>query len=290
LASKGFVITAEVGPPKGTNTDAFRNHVSLIKGLVDGINVTDNQKSVMRYSSLGGCLLVKEAGGSPILQMTCRDRNRLALGADLLVASSRGIDTVLCLTGDSITAGDQPQAKQVFDLDSVQLIHMIREFERGRDLGGNALEGTDSWCVGATVTPGADPLEPQLIKFEKKIEAGAEFFQTQAIYDLDNFMRFMEYARGFPVKVLAGIVLLTSPAMANYLNSNVPGVSVPQGLIDELSAAPKGECLAAGIGIAVRMIRSIRDEGLCDGVHIMAIGRETVIPEIIGLAGDAACP
>jgi len=290
LASKGFVITAEVGPPKGTNTDAFRNHVSLIKGLVDGINVTDNQKSVMRYSSLGGCLLVKEAGGSPILQMTCRDRNRLALGADLLVASSRGIDTVLCLTGDSITAGDQPQAKQVFDLDSVQLIHMIREFERGCDLGGNALEVTDSWCVGATVTPGADPLEPQLIKFEKKIEAGAEFFQTQAIYDLDNFMRFMEYARGFPVKVLAGIVLLTSPAMANYLNSNVPGVSVPQGLIDELSAAPKGECLAAGIGIAVRMIRSIRDEGLCDGVHIMAIGRETVIPEIIGLAGDAACP
>ncbi|MGA1843060.1 MAG: methylenetetrahydrofolate reductase [bacterium] len=290
LAAKGFVITAEVGPPKGMNTESFRGHVSMLKGLVDGINVTDNQKSVMRYSSLGGCLLVKEAGESPILQMTCRDRNRLALGGDLLVAASRGIDTVLCLTGDSITAGDQPQAKQVFDLDSVQLITMIREFEKGRDLGGNALEETDSWCVGATVTPEADPIEPQLMKFEKKVEAGAEFFQTQAIYDLDNFRRFMEYARGFPVKILAGIVLLTSPAMAEYMNSAVPGVWVPQGLIDELEAAPKGERLAAGIRIAVRMIRSIREEGLCDGVHIMAIGRERVIPEIIRLAGDAACP
>ncbi len=290
LTTKKFVITAEIGPPKGTNLDTFCKHVSILKDLVDGMNVTDNQRSVMRYPSIGGCLLIKEAGGEPILQMTCRDRNRLALGSELLFASSRGIDNVLCLTGDSILLGDQPQAKQVFDLDSVQLISMVREFESGKDYGGNTLEGPMAFCVGAIVTPGSDPMEPQLLKFEKKIEAGAEFFQTQAVFDLDNLKRFMDYARRFPVKILAGILVLTSPAMANYMNNYVPGVFVPQVLIDEMESVSRGEWIKKGMEIAVRMIRIIMEEGICDGVHIMAINKEGVIPEIIRLTGNRACP
>ncbi|MGA1865079.1 MAG: methylenetetrahydrofolate reductase [bacterium] len=286
LTTKKFIISAEIGPPKGTNLDAFYKHISILKDLVDGINVTDNQKSVMRYPSIGGCLLIKEAGGEPILQMTCRDRNRLALGSELLFASSRGINNVLCLTGDSVLLGDQPQAKQVFDLDSVQLIRMIREFESGKDFGGNALEGAMAFCVGAIATPSADPLEPQLLKFEKKIEAGAEFFQTQAVFDLDNLRRFMEFAKGFPVKILAGILLLTSPAMANYLNNNVPGVFVPQALIDEMETVSKGAYLNKGLEIAVRMARTIMEEGICDGIHIMAVNKEEVIPEIIRSIGE----
>jgi 5,10-methylenetetrahydrofolate reductase len=244
----------------------------------------------MRYPSIGGCLLIKEAGGEPILQMTCRDRNRLALGSELLFASSRGINNVLCLTGDSIMLGDQPQAKQVFDLDSVQLIQMVKEFESGKDFGGNLLDGDMAFCVGASVTPESDPIEPQLLKFEKKIDAGAEFFQTQAIYDLDNLKRFMDYAGRFPVKILTGIVVLTSPSMANYMNNNVPGVFVPQALIDEMESVSKEEWLKKGIEIAVRMIRTIMEEGICDGIHIMAINKEEVIPEIIRLIGDRKCP
>ena len=290
LDAKKFLVTAEVGPPKGTDLDQFSRHVALIKDLVDGINVTDHQKSVMRYPSIGGCMIIREAGGEPILQMTCRDRNRLALGSELLLASSRGIDNVLCLTGDSILLGDQPQAKPVFDLDSVQLIQMVREFESGKDLGGNRLEGTCEFCVGATVTPDADPIEPQLLKFEKKVQAGAEFFQTQAIYDLDNFRHFMAEARKFPVKILAGILLLTSPAMARYINEHVPGIYVPQSVIDEMEKAPKREHLKMGIQMAARMIKTIREEGICDGVHIMTIGKEEAIPEILSLVGDILCP
>jgi len=229
--------------------------------------------------------LIKERGGEPILQMTCRDRNRLALQADLLLAYSRGIRNVLCLTGDSVVVGDHKEAKGVFDLDSSQLLMAVRTLERGRDMGGNELDGKVEFCAGAIVTPEARPLEPQLIKFEKKIEAGAEFFQTQAIYDLENFERFMDYARPFGVKILAGIILLTSWRMAEYMNKNVPGVYVPQPLIQELKEAPKGEALGVGIQIAGRMIRTLKEKRLCHGVHIMAIGREELVPQILEAAG-----
>jgi 5,10-methylenetetrahydrofolate reductase len=285
LQSGKFVVTSEVGPPKGTNLDRFKHHIELLKDKVDALNVTDHQSSVMRYPSLGGALLVKELGGEPILQMTCRDRNRIALQSDLLFAHSRDIRNVLCLTGDSVILGDHKEGKGVFDLDSSQLLATIRLMEKGKDLGGNALEGSVSFCAGAIVTPEADPLEPQLIKFEKKIEAGAEFIQTQAVYDLDNFKSFMDYARQFPVKILAGIILLTSAAMARFMNKNVAGVRVPQELIDEMASAPKGRALEKGIQICGRMIRRIREEGLCDGVHIMAIGKEEVVPEIMSAAG-----
>ncbi len=284
LESGKFVVTSEVAPPKGTNLDKFKHHVELLRDKVDAMNVTDNQSSVMRFPSIGGCLLVKELGGEAILQMTCRDRNRLALQADLLFANYQDIDNVLCLTGDSIILGDHKEAKSVFDMDSSQLLETVRIMENGKDLGGNDLDGEISFCAGAIVTPEADPIEPQLIKFEKKIDAGAEFIQTQAVYDLDKFKEFMEYARQFKIKILAGIILLTSAPMARFMNKNIAGVSVPQNLIDEMAAVPKGQTLDKGIEIAGRMIKRIHDQKICDGVHIMAIGKEDKVPDIMNAA------
>ena len=287
LNSGKFVITSEIGPPKGTNIEKMLHHIDLLKYKVDGLNVTDHQSSVMRFPSIGGCLAVKEQGGEPILQMTCRDRNRLALQGELLFAYTRGVRNVLCLTGDAVVVGDHKAAKGVFDLDSAQLLKTIRQLEAGKDLGENELDGAVEFCAGAIVTPEANPIEPQLIKFEKKVEAGAEFFQTQAIYDLDKFAKFMEYARQFPVKILAGIILLVSARMAKYMTENVPGVIVPQNLIDELAAAPKGEAINKGIEIAGHMIATLEKESMCDGVHVMAIGREEVVPDILKAAGLA---
>ena len=285
LESGKFVITSEIGPPKGTNLENMYHHIDLLKDKVVAMNVTDHQSSVMRFPSIGGCLAIKERGGEPILQMTCRDRNRLALQAELLLAYTRGIRNVLCLTGDAVPVGDHKEAKGVFDLDSSQLLMTIRQLESGKDLGGNDLDGAVEFCAGAIVTPEANPIEPQLVKFEKKIEAGAEFFQTQAIYDLDNFAKFMQHAHQFPVKILAGIVLLTSARMATYMTQNVPGIFVPQNLVDELAAAPKGEALSKGIEIAGRMIAALKNDSVCDGVHVMAIGREEVVPDILSAAG-----
>ena len=285
LQSGKFVVTSEIGPPKGTNIEPMLHHIDLLKNRIDGMNVTDNQSSVMRYPSVGGTLHIKERGGEPILQMTCRDRNRMALQADILFAYTRGVRTILCLTGDAVPVGDHKEAKGVFDLDSVTLLQTIRMMESGKDLGGNDLDGTVDFCAGAIVTPEANPIEPQMIKFEKKVDAGAEFIQTQAIYDMDNFKKFMDYARKFDVKILAGIILLTSHRMAIYMNKNVPGVFVPQNLIDEMEAAPKGTKVAKGIEIAGRMVRQLNEEKICDGVHIMAIGKEEVVPDILDAAG-----
>jgi methylenetetrahydrofolate reductase (NADPH) len=289
LNSGKFVVTAEIGPPKGTNLENMLHHIDLLKDKVDGLNVTDNQSSVMRYPSIATTILIKERGGEPILQMTCRDKNRMALESELLFAYTRGIRSVLALTGDSVRVGDHKEAKGVFDLDSVQLIKMVRLMESGKDLGGNELDGAIEFCVGATVTPEANPIEPQLMKFEKKIEAGAEFFQTQAVYDLDKFRKFMEYARQFDAKILAGIVLLVSAGMARYMNANVPGISVPKELIDEMAGVPKGKgnALKKGVEIAGRMIGELKEDGVCDGVHIMAIGKEEVVPDILAAAGMA---
>jgi 5,10-methylenetetrahydrofolate reductase len=285
LNSGKFVITSEVAPPKGTNLEKMLHHIDILKDKVDAINVTDHQSSVMRFPSLGGCLAIKEKGGEAIMQMTCRDRNRMALEADLLFAYSRGVHNVLCLTGDAVPVGDHKEAKGVFDLDSLQLLKAVRRLMSGEDMGGNKLEGAVEFCAGAIVTPEARPIEPQLIKFEKKVEAGAEFFQTQAIYDLENFARFMEYARKFKTKILAGIVLLSSARMAKYMTENVPGIFVPQNLIDELAKTPKEAMLNKGIEIAGRTIAALNKSAICDGVHIMAIGKEEVVPDILAAAG-----
>ncbi|MBN2074179.1 MAG: methylenetetrahydrofolate reductase [Dehalococcoidales bacterium] len=285
LDSGKFVITSEIAPPKGTNLEQMHHHIQILKDKVDALNVTDHQSSVMRFPSIGGCMAIRENDGEAVLQMTCRDRNRMSLQAELMLAYTRGIKNVLCLTGDAVPVGDHKEAKGVFDLDSVQLLRTIRTMESGYDLGGNELNGVVEFCSGAIVTPEANPLEPQLMKFEKKVEAGAVFFQTQAVYDMDNFIRFMEYARRFPVKILAGIVLLSSARMAKYMTENVPGIFVPQNFIDELSSAPKGEALAKGIEIAGRMIATLKNNSICDGVHIMAIGKEEVVPDILAAAG-----
>ena len=287
LNSGKFVVTAEIGPPKGTNLETMIHHIDLLKDKVDGLNVTDNQSSVMRYPSVATAIIIQEHGGEPILQMTGRDRNRMALESDLLFAYSRGIRNVLCLTGDSISVGDHKGAKGVFDLDSVQIVKMTRLMESGKDLGGNDLDGAVEFCVGAIVTPEANPIEPQLMKFEKKVEAGAEFFQTQAVYDLDKFRNFMQYARQFDVKIMAGLVLLVSAGMARYMNANVPGISVPDELLKEMAGVPKGKgnALKKGIEITGRMIKELKEDAICDGVHIMAIGKEEVVPDILAAAG-----
>ncbi len=284
LTSGDFIVTAEVGPPKGTDIEEMKQHIALLKDRVHALNMTDNQSSVMRLSSLTGCHIIREMGGVPILQMTGRDRNRIAIQSDLLGASVLGIDTVLCLTGDHITMGDHKEAKPVHDLESLQILNVIKCLEAGKDMAGNPLKGAPRFCAGAVVTPEADPIEPQLLKFEKKVRAGAQFFQTQAIYDLDKFKQFMEYASRFNVKVLAGVVLLTSARMATYMNQHVAGISVPESLIAEMSGVPKGGALSKGIEIAGRMIRQIKEEGIAHGVHIMAIGKEAVVPDILGAA------
>ena len=287
LKKDKFIITAEIGPVKGTNTREMVNNINFLKDRVDALNVTDNQSAVMRYSSVGGSLLIKEQGGEPIFQMTCRDRNRLSIQGDLLFAYSRGIENILCLTGDSLKMGDHPEAKPVYDIDSVQLIQLVHILNSGKDLSGNDLDGGVDFCIGASATPSADPIEPQLIKFEKKLKAGIDFVQTQAVYDLDELKRFVEYSRSISnkIKILAGIVLLVSAGMAKWMNENIPGIFVPQNLIDEMAKMPKGEGLSKGIEIAGNLIKKIKDEKICDGVHIMAIGKEEKVPDILKAAG-----
>ena len=284
LNSNEFLVTTEVGPPKGVDVSEMLHHIDILKDKVDAINVTDHQSSVMRFPSLGGCLLVKELGGEPILQMTCRDRNRLALQADLLLANSRGIVNVLCLTGDSIDVGDHRDAKPVFDSDSVQLLKMIRTMESGKDIGGNDLKGVPRFCLGASVHPEADLIEPQLIKFEKKVAAGAQFFQTQGIFDVASLRRFMQYASQFDIKILAGIIVLASARTAKYMNDNVPGIMVPQPIIDELANVEKGKGRQKGIEIAARLMKTIKEENLSHGIHIMAVGNESAVPDILEAA------
>jgi methylenetetrahydrofolate reductase (NADPH) len=287
LRKDKFIVTAEIGPVKGTSTQNMVDNIKLLKDKVDALNVTDNQSAVMRYPSIGGCLLIKEQGGEPIFQMTCRDRNRVAMQGDLLFAFSRGIENVLCLTGDSLQMGDHPQAKPVYDIDSVQLIQLVHTLNSGRDFSGNELDGGVDFCIGASATPSSDPIEPQLIKFEKKLKAGIDFVQTQAIYDLEELNRFVDYSREIDgsVKILAGIVLLSSARMAGWMNDNIPGIFVPQNLIDEMNKVPREKSLAKGIEIAGNLVKRIKEEKICDGVHIMAIGREKNALDIIEAAG-----
>ena len=276
-----FVVTAEVGPPKGVNIETMLEDAETLRGKVEAINVTDQQSSVMRLGSLAVSHLLRERGLEPVYQVTCRDRNRIALQSDLLSAYALGIENVLCLTGDYVTLGDHPQAKPVFDLDSVSLLQAVATLQAGKDLAGKDLNGVPRFFPGAVVTPGAQPLEPQLIKMEKKIKAGARFFQTQAVYDPTLFERFMEAARPFGVPVMLGVVLLKSAGMARFMNRNVAGVHVPDSLIEEIERAPSKP--QKSVEIAARLISEMR--GLCQGVHIMAIGWERRIPQVLDAAG-----
>ena len=284
LKSKNFVVTAEIGPMKGTDVQETLKDAELIKGKVDAINVTDLQSSVMRLGSMAVCHLLKDHGIDPIFQMTCRDRNRLALQSDLLSAWVLGIRNVLALTGDHPTMGDHPQAMPVFDLDSVSLLRVIGRLNEGFDMGGNQLKGAPDFFPGAVVNPGADTeaaLEMQIIKMEKKIEAGARFFQTQGIYDLKLFEKFMKRVESFKTPVLGGVILLKSAGMAKFMNKNVAGVFVPAPLIKEMEETK--DKVKTSIEIAVRLIRGMKD--ICQGVHIMAIGWEKKIPMVLKEVG-----
>jgi len=278
------VVTAEVGPLKGTDITEMEETAELLRAKVDAVNVTDQQSAVMRLGSLATCHLLKDRGLDPIFQLTCRDRNRLALQSDLLSAYVLGIKKVLAITGDLPALGDHPQAKPVYDLDSVQLLQVIERLNEGYDMAGNELKGKPNFFPGAVVNPGADTeaaFELQLIKMEKKIEVGARFFQTQAIYDSHTFAKFMKRAEGFNIPILAGIIPLKSAGMARFMNKNVAGVFVPEELINKMAEAE--DKTRTGIEIAVNLIKELKD--MCHGVHIMAIGWEKKVPEIAERAG-----
>jgi len=278
-----FVVTAEVGPLKGTDTTEIEEVAELLKGKVDAANVTDQQSSVMRLGSLAVSHILQSKGLAPVFQLTCRDRNRLALQSDLLGAWVLGIENVLAITGDLPSLGDHPEAKQVYDLDSVQLLWTIQRLNEGYDISGNELQGKPGFFAGAVVKPVSDTeasFELQIRKMEKKIKAGAKFFQTQAIYDVDVFAKFMKRVKGFGVPILAGIIPLKSPAMARFMNKNVAGVFVPDELIDKMIEAE--DRTATGIEIAANLVKELK--GTCQGVHIMAIGWEKKVPAILDAA------
>ncbi len=282
LNTDKFLVTSEIGPPKGIEIKQALEDAELIRNKVDAINVTDLQSSVMRLGSLAVCVFLKEKGFEPVYQLTCRDRNRLALQSDILSAASLGIENILALTGDYPSSGDHPQAKPVFDLDSVQLLDVIRKLENGTDMNGNKLVGKSPvFCKGAVVNPGADPLAPQIAKMEKKIRSGAEFFQTQAVYDIKTFENFIKKTAGFKTKILAGIVLLKSAGMARYMNKNVPGVCVPDEIIKEMEESK--DKVRSCVEIACRLIRELKP--MCHGIHIMPIGWDKVVPMVIEEAG-----
>ena len=279
-----FVITCEVGPSKGIETKKLMEELEPLRDKIDAFNVTDLQSSVMRVGSLAICRLLRDKGFEPIMQLTCRDRNRLGLQSDVLSAAVLGIENLLCLTGDHPKLGDHPAAMPVFDLDSVQLLSAIKGLMNGKDMAGNDLEGPPpQFCLGAAVNPGADPLEPQVIKMEKKIDAGAEFFQTQAVYEVDKFDSFMKEVKHLKVPVMAGLVLLKSPAMAKFMNANVAGIHVPDEIIDELAAVPKEKRVEKSLEISARLIKQLKD--LCQGVHIMSLGWERHVPTLLKMAG-----
>ena len=283
IESGKFAVTTEVGPLKGTDTSEVMEVAEILKGKVDGVNVTDQQSAVMRLGSLATCALLVQKGLDPVFQMTCRDRNRIALQSDLLSASVLGIKNVLAISGDFPTLGDHIDAKDVYDLDSEQLIWTINQMNGGHDLAGNELQGKTDFFTGAVVKPVSDTdasTELQLAMMEKKISVGARFFQTQAVYEVDAFDRFMKKAAQFKVPVLVGIIPLKSVGMARYMNKNVSGVFVPEELIDEMGKAE--DKTAKGLEIAAQLINDLKD--LCQGVHIMAIGWEKKVPEILQMA------
>ena len=280
-----FVITSEVGPPKGFHIEQMLHEAEIIRNRVAAINVTDNQSSVMRLSSLAVCKALKDKAMEPVFQMTCRDRNRLALQSDLLSAALFGIENLLLLTGDHLKLGDHKDAKPVFDLDAVSLLYTVKKLEEGFDLSGNKLDGEPpKFCKGAVVSPCAEPLDPQLFKMEKKIKTGAEFFQTQAVYEVDRFANFMKRVKDFGVPIMAGIVILKTVGMAKYMNENVAGIHVPDNLIEELKKdKEKTKSGQTGIEIAARLIKDLKP--LCSGIHLMPLGWDDKVPAILDLSG-----
>lgn len=284
LAQGAFVITCEAAPPKGTDCGPALEAVRKLAPKVHAFNVTDLQSSVLRMSSWALCALIRREGFEPILQVTCRDRNRLALQADLLGAWALGIENVLALTGDHPVLGDHPQALPVFDLDSVQLIAAIQALNSGRDLSGTELSGWTNFLVGAVVNPTADPLEPHLRKLRLKVLLGIGFVQTQAVYDPQAFTQFVHRLDGLRVPVLAGLIPLKSAKMARFMNEHIAGIRVPEAIIQEMERAKTPEeRRKRSVEICARIVKAVRP--YCQGLHFMPMGWEECVPEILELAG-----
>lgn len=289
LSQGKFAITGEIGPPKGTNVGpALEEAEHCLRNTVVAVNVTDIQTAVMRAGSLAVCILLKERGIEPVLQMVCRDRNRLALQSDLLNAAIFGIENVLALTGDHVVMGDHPGAKPVYDLDAVSLLKAMTLLESGRDMGldnkgnPNVLDGVPKFFKGCCVTPCAEDMEAQVMKLEKKVEAGAQFVQTQAVYDPQAFERFMKRIEHLKIPILVGIVVLKGAGMAKYMNANVPGVTVPEEIIKRFAGVDKKDISKVSVTIAGELIRDMR--GMCQGAHIMPLGWDKFVPEIVAIS------
>ena len=276
VSRRGFVITGEVGPPHGADPSEALARAELMAPVVDAVNATDGQGANMRMGSLAVCRLLADRGIEPVLQLTCRDRNRIALQSELLSASALGVNNVLIVTGDHVALGDHPQAKAVFDLDSVQLLYTARELNRGRSLVGEELDAPTDLCVGAVVAPEADNMELQVLKMRKKVDAGAQFFQTQAVYEPALFERFMNEVADLEVPVLAGIIPVRSATAARFLNARVPGVRVPTWIMHRLNETPSEDRRRVGAEIAAQIMEAIAP--MCQGLHLMPHGMEDLVP------------
>jgi 5,10-methylenetetrahydrofolate reductase len=277
LAASSFVITTEVWPPKGSDCTAFVTSARELAPFVDAINVTDNQGAHMRITPLAAAALLQRDGIEPVFQLTCRDRNRLALQSDLLGAHALGVTNILLLSGDHISCGDHKGAKAVFDLDSVQLIDTAARLCRGEDLAGAPLHGAPSFFIGAAAAPEAEPFDLTLFKLRKKVAAGAQFLQTQAVFDPAACMRLHQAMAPLGTKIIAGILVLKSAGMARFINANIPGLTIPEAIIAELDSAPSPA--ATGIDIACRLVAAVRP--FCHGIHIMPMGQNQVVPAIV---------
>jgi methylenetetrahydrofolate reductase (NADPH) len=290
LAEGQFAVTAECGPPKGADPEAIIRKADLLKGIVHAVNVTDNQTAIVRMSSLAACTLLKSAGLDPVLQVVVRDRNRIALQSDILGASALGVRNVLCLSGDHQRFGNQPQAVGVFDLDSIQFVQTVRSMrDAGVILGGEALTKVPDVFIGAAANPFADPFAFRVVRLAKKIAAGAEFIQTQCVYNLERFEKWIQMAkeRGLTEKVyiLGGVTPLKSAGMAKYMKSKVAGMDVPDEVIRRMEGVPSKDQAAEGIKICVETIEVLKETKGVHGVHIMAIEWEEKVREIVERAG-----
>jgi len=290
LAAGHFAFTGELGPPRGANATAIREKAKPLKGMVDAVNITDNQTAMVRMASWGASILAIAEGLEPNFQMVCRDRNRLAMQSDILAAYANGIRNILCLSGDHQDFGDHPQARGVFDLDSIQLVHTVRTMrDEGRFLGGDAIDEPPRLFIGAAANPFADPFAFRVRRLKKKVAAGADFIQTQCIYDMQRFREYVEHARELGllerVYLLAGVTPLKSVGMARYMQGKVPGMTVPDALIERLRGVPKKKAADEGIAIACEQIAELREMPGVAGVHLMAIEWEHRVPEIAERAG-----
>ena len=291
LKGGNFAVTSECGPPRGADPEAVRKKGGYLKGYVDAVNVTDNQTSVVRMSSIGACVLLKQMGFDPIMQMVCRDRNRIALQSDLLGASALGLNNVLCLSGDHQKFGDHPTAKNVFDIDSMQLIRTIKGLrDDGRFLGGEEVKGgKPDMFIGCAENPFADPFEVRAMRLAKKAACGAQFVQTQCIFNVPKFEKWMEMVRDLGVHekvyILAGVTPCKSIGMARYMQKSVPGMDVPEDLITRLKGVPKENVADEGIKIAVETVQQVRAIKGVAGVHLMAIEWEEKVAEMVQGAG-----